>query len=386
MKMIVYTASLMMTVLSCACREAAASHESPPKESKVNEREVTLTPELAKQVRIGQAPVTPVANEYTVSGRVDADETLQARVGTPIAGRLTELLVREGDPVRKGQVIALLTSNELTNLQFAFLKAHSQATLLERAVDRAQQLLAAGVIGSAELQRRQTELAQASAEMATLRGQLKVLGMQEDAANTLEQTRKVDATSQIVASIDGIVLERRATVGQVVQPADPIFVLADLSNVWLVADVPEQAAGNLTEGLAVEAEVTSLPGQTIRGRLSHVHAILDPQTRTLRVHMDVDNPQRKLKPGMLATMTLREAAATRRVVPITAIVREDNREFVFVQSAADKVVMREVELGDEFENRRVVQKGLQPKDKLVLDGAFHLNNERKRLALQKGAR
>jgi cobalt-zinc-cadmium efflux system membrane fusion protein len=293
-------------------------------------------------------------------------------------------MVREGDVVKKGQVVALLNSTELTSVQFSFLKAYSQATLLERAVDRAQQLLEAGVIGSAELQRRQAELAQATAEAATLRGQLKVLGMPEEAANNLEKTRKVDATSQIVASIGGIVLERRATVGQVIQPSDTIFVLADLSRVWLVADVPEQTAGNLAEGEQVEAEIPSLPGQKVRGRLSHVHSILNPETRTVRVHMDVDNPRGRLKPAMLATMTLREPGAVKRVVPITAIVREERGEFVFVQKSPKTVVMREVKLGNEFENMRVLESGLEPKEKLVLDGAFHLNNERKRLALQKG--
>jgi cobalt-zinc-cadmium efflux system membrane fusion protein len=101
--------------------------------------------------------------------------------------------------------------------------------------------------------------------------------------------------------------------------------------------------------------------------------------------MDVDNPRGRLKPAMLATMTLRETPAAKRVVPITAIVREENREYVFVESAPQKLVMREVTLGDEFENRRVLMEGIAPREKLVLDGAFHINNERKRLALQKGS-
>jgi membrane fusion protein, heavy metal efflux system len=368
-----------------ACHKVEAVHEEKPAAAAQNPLEISLTPDLEKRIRIGEASAMSVSSSFTVSGRVEADETREARVGTPISGRITDLLVREGDVVKKGQVLATLSSTELTNLQFSFLKAHSQAMLSQRAVDRAQQLLDAGVIGSAELQRRQAELSQATAEVSTLRGQLKVLGMPEAAADNLEATRSVNPISQIVASIDGIVLERRTTVGQVVQPADTIFLLADLSRVWLVAEVPEQTAGNLAEGQSVQAEISSLPGQVVRGRLTHVHSILNPETRTVRVHMDVDNPRGRLKPGMLATMTLSEPSAIRRMIPITAVVRENNREFVFGQSGPNAFMMREVTLGPESENMRVVESGLESHEKLVLDGAFHLNNERKRLALQKGA-
>ena len=258
--------------------------------------------------------------------------------------------------------------------------------LSQRAVDRAQQLLDAGVIGAAELQRRQAEWSQATAEVSTLRGQLKVLGMPEADADSLETTRSVNSISHIVASIDGIVLERKATVGQVVQPADTIFLLADLSRVWLTAEVQEQTAGNLAEGQLVQAEIASLPGQLIRGRLAHVHSILSPETRTVKVHMDVDNPRGRLKPAMLATMTLKEPATVRRLIPIAAVVRENNREYVFVRTAASIFALREVKLDGEYDTMRVLEDGIRPGENIVLDGAFHLNNERLRRALEGGTK
>ncbi len=378
--------SIAAALAASSCHQVAASPDVQAAAPKEDPFEVSVTPELLKNLRIGKVTSQSVSNSFTVSGRVEADETRQARVGTPITGRVVDLLVREGDHVRKGQVLALLNSTELTMLQSSFLKAHSQAMLAERAVNRAQQLLDAGVIGSAELQRRQAELSQATAEVASLRGQLKVLGMPEEAAEKLEGTRAVNATSQVIASIDGIVLERKATVGQVVQPADMIFLLADLSRVWIVADVPEQTAGNLAEGQFAQAEVSSLKGLVVRGQLTHVHSILNPETRTLTVHMDVDNPRGRLKPAMLATMTLKEPAVSRRTIPITAVIRENNREYVFTQTTPSTFRMREVTLGPEFDGMRVVEGGMQSEETLVLDGAFHLNNERKRLALARGAR
>jgi cobalt-zinc-cadmium efflux system membrane fusion protein len=369
-----------------ACNKAAGSHSakatSVATASTQDAREIAVTEEQEKQLDVGKIPSTVVTDTIKVSGRVEADETRQARVGTPIAGRIAELMVREGDSVQKGQVLAALSSTDLTNAQFAFLRAYSQMQLSQRAVERAQQLLDAGVIGTAELQRRQAELAQNKAEVAAARGQLKVLGMAADAADALETTNTVNSLSQIVASIDGIVLERKATIGQIVQPADTIFLIAELSSVWMVADVPEQTAGNLLEGAYAEAEVSSLPGSTVRGRLTHVHSVLNPDTRTVRVHMDVANTQRKLKPGMLATMTLKQNPRREMVLPLTAIVRENDREFVFVKREPRHFALQEVSISGEYEDRRILAGGLDSGDVVVLNGAFHLNNERKRLAQQ----
>jgi len=358
----------------------ADSKQAPPR----NPLEITLTAELEKQVVVGEVETRPVTGNLVVAARVEADETRKANVGSPVTGRITEAPFNVGDAVHKGQVIARLTSTELTTAQLAFMKADSQRQLAQRAVDRARQLLSAGVIGSAEVQRRGTELAQAGAEKAAARDELAVLGMPEESIQQLEMTRTVNSVAQILASIDGIVMERRATVGQVVAPADTVYVLADLSSVWLVADVPEQAAESLAVGKSVETEVTAFEGQKIFGRLSYVSSLVNPETRTIRVRMELANAQHRFKPAMLATMTLKEGAQMRRVVPTTAVVREGNDDNVMVEIAPKKFVLRRVLLGDEFEGRRLLEDGISPGQKIAIQGAFHLNNERRRQSLQAG--
>jgi cobalt-zinc-cadmium efflux system membrane fusion protein len=187
-----------------------------------------------------------------------------------------------------------------------------------------------------------------------------------------------------VASIDGMVLDRKVTIGQVVQPAEIAFVIADLSNVWLVADVPEQNAGNIVVGKEVEAEIPALPDLVLHGKLSFVSSRVNPDTRTVRTRMDVPNPRRKFKPAMLASMVLKDGVERQRVIPATAVVREGNEDHVFIQTDANTFVLREVTLGAEYDNTRVLMTGVEPGERIVLDGAFHLNNERKRLALQGG--
>ncbi len=366
---------------STGSKEASAATETPRKAAGAS-MEVEVRPELVRSLRLGQSEWRDVGTTLEAAGRLEADETRMARIGAPATGRLTELDVVEGQMVKRGQRVATLYSTELSGAQFAYVKGISQQNLARRSVDRARQLLAADVIGAAELQRREAELLEAEAELSSVRDQLRVLGMSDEAIARLERTRTVDSVTELTATIDGIVMERHVTLGQVVQPADTVAVIADLRNIWLVADIPEQNAGGLRVGVQVEARIPALNDFTVRGRLSFVSAMVNPETRTVRCRMDLDNPQGRFKPAMLATMTLRDGAQRQRVVPDSAIVRDGNGDFLYVQVAERKFRMQPVQIGAEVDGGHVLLGGVNEKDVLVLDGAFHLNNERKRLAIQ----
>jgi cobalt-zinc-cadmium efflux system membrane fusion protein len=364
-----------------ASTEAAAS-DDPPARAPVNPLQITPNEDLRKTLKIGTPYVADVSASLTVAGRLEADETRITRVGSPIMGRITSLAAREGQEVERGQLLAVLNSPELSESQLALLKALSQQQVQQRAVERAQILLKAEVIGSAELQRREAELAQATAELAAARDQLVLLGMPPEAVSELEKTRSINSLARITASMAGTVLDRRITLGQVIQPADTAFEIADLQSVWLVADVPEQNAGTLAVGHRVEAEIAAFPGDRIHGALSFVSATVNPETRTVRVRMDLPNPSRKYKPAMLATMVLIDRTERKQVVPATAVVREENVDHVFVQVEGGAFLLRPVTLGEEANGRRVLIEGVQPGERIVIDGAFHLNNERRRLVLR----
>jgi membrane fusion protein, heavy metal efflux system len=372
--------SLFWLLTGCSHQEAKV--QAKPEKEKTNPLEVKVSQSLLNLLRIGEPVWAEVADSLHVAGRVEADGTRLARIGSPVKGRITDLPVIEGQRVKRGEVLATVYSTDLSDAQFAFIKAVSQQQLSQRAAERGEQLVNADVIGSAELQRRQAEVLQASAEVAALRQQLAALGMSDAAIRELETTRKLNSTYQVLATISGTVLERSITVGQLVQPAEVAFLVADLSNVWLVADMPEQNAGDVTVGKAAEAEIPAFPGEKIGGRLSFVSATVNPETRTVRVRMNVPNPNGRYKPAMLATVTLKDRPQRERVLPATAVVRENDRDYVFVQTAPDRFLLRPVSLGGEYGDRRALMDGIGPGEKVVLDGAFHLNNERKRVAIE----
>jgi cobalt-zinc-cadmium efflux system membrane fusion protein len=328
---------------------------------------VAVQPDFLQRLKMTAVSEADVTETLRVPARIEVNEQRVARIGSAVTGRVVDIYT----PL--GQHLAA---------QLAYIKALSQAELQRRAVERAKLLFAADVIGAAELQKRESELAQAQAEMQASHGQLGVLGMTESDTAKLAATRTVHSLSSITSTLNGVIIERKVTRGQVVQPADALFTVADLAHVWLVAEVPEQQAALVTKGEAAQAEIPALNGKLIEGRLIFVADTVSPDRRTVTVRMDVDNPKRMLKPEMLASMLIQGAPQRRLVVPASAVVREDNKDHVFVQLDGGNFQLRAVVLGAESKGYIPVQDGLKSGERVVTEGAFHLNNERKRKELE----
>lgn len=343
-----------------------------------------VTPPPAVVARITVAPIAnqPVADVLRVAGQVDFDERRIARIGSTVTGRVLEVKQPLGSAVQAGNVLAVLNSAELGQAQLAYLKARSQAALEQRNVERAKLLLSADVIGTAELQRRENASEMAQAEYRAAADQLKVLGMSEASLKRIAQTGNIDSLKPVTATIAGIVVERNVTQGQVVTPSDPMFTVADLSHLWVVAEVPEQQAASAKTGQDVAIEIPALGGEKVAGKLVYISDTVDPQTRTVLVRTAVENKQRRLKPAMLATMLIATEPVLRLVVPAAAVVRENNQDYVYIQTKAGQFRLTEVRLAAEVNGMRPVISGVKPGDPVVVDGAFHLNNERNRQALE----
>lgn len=334
----------------------------------------------ARYLEVGLPAERVVRETLRIPGRIETNEDRTARIGAPITGRVTAIHAVVGQQVRKGELLAEISSPELSTAQLAFLKAHSAEQLGQRAAERARLLLDAGVIGSAELQRRESELAIARAETRAARDQLRTLGLSAGAIDRLRSTGQILAAAPITATKSGTVIERQATLGQVAAPADELFTITDLRALWAVADVPEKDVRHVGVGQRVVLEVPALGEREIAGTVSHVADLVDPQTRTVRVRMELANPSADFKPAMLASMRLAGEARRQVVVPKSALVREGNRDQVFVADSSGAFRLRPVTVGPEEGENRVVLDGLGAGESIAVAGAFHLNNERRQLA------
>jgi cobalt-zinc-cadmium efflux system membrane fusion protein len=163
----------------------------------------------------------------------------------------------------------------------------------------------------------------------------------------------------------------------VVQPADAVFTVADLSRLWVQAEVPEKQSDLVKVGDVVKVAIPALDNRTIDGKLVFVSSTVNPETRTVTARTEVANTDRSIRPAMLAVMMIQDRPTPRPVVPVDAVVRENNKDYVFVKRAANTYQLVPVSLGVESDGLRPVLEGLKDGDQIVSEGAFHLNNERK---------
>ncbi len=343
---------------------------------------VQVNAEMARNFKVAPLATQMVSTERDVPGRIEANEQLVTRIGASVTGRVTEVFAEVGARVKAGQVLARVTSPELTNAQLAYLRASSAGDQAQRAVERAQLLIQADVIGAAELQRRQAELSIARAELRAATDQLLVLGLSDNYIQRLRESGQLSPYAGINATRSGVVIERKISQGQVAQPGDPLFTVADLSKVWVVGALPEQDASSVKMGQKVEITVPALGQRTFNGRVVFVSDTISPETRTLVVRTEVDNTDRALKPQMLATLRIIGAARQQLVVPEAAVVRDNDKDYLFVQTAAGQFRLTPVELAPASNGLRPLLKGPAEGTPVVVDGAFHLNNERKRAELE----
>ena len=338
--------------------------------------------ELLKQLKLATVSRQPVAETLRVAGRIDFDEQRLARIGATITGRVTEIDAVLGQTVKKGDVLARLNSSELSTQQLAYLKARAELELNRRNAERAKALFEADVIAAAEVQRRQSEYQISVAETRAAADQLQLLGVTPAAIEQLGKHGAINSLTPVVASLSGVVVERKLAQGQVVQPADALFVVANLSTLWAVAQVPEQQVNQVKTGQSVSIEVPALGNEKLLGKLIYVGQTIDPDTRTVLVRTALDNSDGRLKPAMLASMLIEAKPTERLVIPASAVVRENDLDHVFVMEEAGTFRMLKVKLGVEQGGLRVVLSGLKGQEQVVVDGAFHLNNERNRKEME----
>lgn len=366
----------------CGSSEETASPQKEAKQEQEDVNSITIRPEMVPRIKIGQPTMVDLADKLQVPSQVEVDEERLVRIGSYVTGRITDLYVMLGDTVNAGQPLARITSPELTQAQLAYLRAFSRTVLTEKAAQRAQHLLAADVIAIAEVERRESELEVARAELEAAKDQLRLLGVDSSVVAELAKRGTILPSVTINASRSGIVIARNVIIGQVVQPADQLFGVADLSSVWAVGDVPEQIARNVQVGQHVEIHVPALGDVSLDGLIIFVADTVNPLTRTVMVRTMVENPQRKLKPDMLATMHITDNAHKSLVVPVTAVVREANQDYVFLAQGDKRFLRVPVELGPEVADMYPVLNGVTLEQKIVVDGAFHLDNERKLAELE----
>ncbi len=339
---------------------------------------VFVNDDLRAIIQDGKVELIPFVEVLRASGRIDFNEQHLSRIGANVTGRVSEIYANLGQQVKQGEVLAKITSTELTQSQLIYLKAKSANQLAEQAANRATILYKEDVIALAELQRRESESSSTKAEYRAANDQLRVQGMDQASIDRLAKTGLIESINHVVTSITGEIVERKINKGQVVQPADALFSVADLNTLWAISEVPESNSYLIHKGQKASLIIPSLRNQEVDGVVAHVSSTVNTQTRTVVVRMELPNKNGQMKPGMLATMLIESQPMEKLVVPVNAVFREDNQDHVFIRQDDNRYRMIPVKLGAEGRGYRPVISGLDDGQEIAIDGAYHLNTERKR--------
>lgn len=383
-KLLLISLTAVSVLLLSSCGSSDSNNEKEAPTQSVEERDfnhIIVRPEVLPRLELGYPFLVDLADKIQVPSRVQIDEERTAHIGSYVTGRITDMFVILGDYVKPGQPLARITSPDLTNSQLGYLRALSRVVVTTKALERARHLLAADAIPLAEVERRQSEMEIAQAELSASKDQLRLLGMSDVEFKQLNKAGKILPWLDIKATREGYVIARNVLIGQVVQPSDPLFQIADLSHVWVVGDVPEQIARDVELDQHVEIFVPAL-NQQLDGIIIFVSDTVNRLTRTVMTRVMVENPERKLKPDMLANMHITDPQHKVLVVPEAAVVRELNQDYVFVSLSGNEFQRVPVELAKEVANFRPVLSGLTIDQRIVTSGAFHLDSERKLAELE----
>ncbi len=373
----------LFLILVCGSLLVACSKsEDTSTQKKLDPLEIMITPEIQKQIKTDTVSYQDISDTLLIPGRLETQNRRLAKIGSPITGRVSNLYVSLGDVVKKGQVLARINSIELTQTQLNLIKSSQLIGLKTKAVERAKLLFEADVISKAEMLRVENELDAVKADYRASRDQLMVLGMSEKAVEKIETSGQINSFGDVISRFDGIIISRSINEGQIVNPQDDLFHVADLSKLWAVANIPEQQSSFIQKDEVVEIEIPALDNKKLNAKIIFEDSIVDPQTRTVMVRAELDNTNLLLKPDMLTSMHISSKKISKMAIPISSVVRENDRNHVFVQNTPQTFRLRDVELGNKDGKLVSVLSGLSQGETIVTEGAFHLNSERKKKELE----
>ncbi len=372
-------AALLFSVAAgCDSAPNEATGAKPSAQPPQSVNEIRLNPETVGRSGITVQPVT--RGEFRIfrdfPATIRPNERALADITTLVRGRVVDVYADLGQEVKAEDLLAILYSSELGLAQSAYLKAQAKLYLAEQSYKRAEFLLKEKVIGTAEAQRREAELYSARAEAREAKDRLLLLGMEERDIKRLDRDHKIRSYVPIEAPFAGRIIARNLTRGEVVETTEKLFVVADLSEVWVIANIPEKDIPLIHPSGTAEVRVAAYPDEVFTAKITYVGDVLDPTTRTMSVRLELPNPQGRLKPEMFATVRIHsEIESGALLVPESAVQRDRNRTFVFVQRDAQTFEAREVKLGASNGQMVKVLDGLREGEPVVIQGAFILKSE-----------
>jgi cobalt-zinc-cadmium efflux system membrane fusion protein len=374
---------------STADSEATTRTAAPPIPQDPNS--VTIDDGQLQNIKLEAAGTETFTVEKIATGRIGYDEDVVTPVFSPYTGRIVRLLVRPGEMVKAGALLAEVDTPDVVQAEQDLIsqisgsaKAKTALELTRRNEQRQRTLyankaaaLAVWEQAQSDLKNAENDLQSAEAGLAASRSRLKLFGKDDAEIDSVERDRKIDRLARVVAPLAGTVTGRKVGPGQFVKPdnPDPLFTIANLSSMWMLADVYETDVPMIKMGQPVEVRVMAYPNEIFKARISYINPTVDPATHRVAIRAVVDNRGLKLKPDMFANFKIITGAQVAQLaVPQRAVVRDGDKACVWVAEQGNRFVRRPITLGIEQNGYVQVVSGIAAGERIVCEGSLFLSN------------
>jgi len=342
-----------------------SADDAPAIEHAGNRVTVPASSPLAGRLEVEPVKITAITHQVTAPASVEADPARYARILPPLNGRVVQLFVHPGDAVVKGQELLAIDAPDFVGAQTDYSRTRSVLASAERNLSRQEDLATHGIVGQRDVDQARTDRDSAESDFNRAKKRLQQLGMDPDKT-------QLGAPLIVRSPVSGKVLDVTTATGEFRNdPTAPLMTVADLSDIWVTANVQEKDIHYVHKGDAAAAVFSAYPTETIRGKVLFVADVLDPDTRTAKVRIAYPNTDGRLRPAMFATVTLKTWDTQELTVPTTALVLVGDHTTVFVQVEANSYEQRAVVTGEQQAARTVVKNGVKAGEKvLVREGAL----------------
>ncbi|MCC8959027.1 efflux RND transporter periplasmic adaptor subunit [Bradyrhizobium sp. Pear77] len=358
---------------------AKAAQETAPQDVNVELQYVALSDKQAASLKIMAAEQRSFRTLKNAVGSIDFNQNMLVQAFTSNPGRIVDTPLNVGDEVAKGDRLFTIDSPDLLQAESSLLAAAGVLELQTRTLARVRQLLKTGGGAQKDVDQATSDQQTAEGNYKAARDAVRIFGKTDAEIDRIVADRKVDSILVVPSPISGRIIARNAAPGLFVQPgnAPAPYSLADISTMWMVANVIETDAPSYRIGQPVEVRVPAYPNEVFRGRVTTLGLNIDPNSHRQLVRSVIDDPQHKLRAGMLASFTIETEPPKLSVsVPLDAIVREgDGTMTVWVTTDGRKFDRRTVTIGMEQDGWRQILNGLAAGEKVASTGAIFLSNK-----------
>ena len=373
-------------------RNVASAERAAPRVAKPVDT-VQVTAEQMHQLAITPVKLLTFRTQKTAVGQIAFNEDASTVVLTPFSGRVTRLIAKLGDVVRRGDPLFEIDSPEVVQAQTdliaavqALEKAKSQLVLTKSVLDRQISLLSGRATAQREVDQARNEHAAAESDYATAQGGLTaarnrmrvIVGRDQAEVERVERERSVNPLITVNTPIDGTVVARKVGPGQYVRSdnGESLYGISNLSAMWLKANVPENDIPLVRVGQEIEVRIAALPDRQFKARITAIGAASDAATRRVVVRSEIPNPDGALKAEMFATFKIATGDGTiSPSVPVEALIRDGDGAAVWVEEEPLVFRRRPVKIGMEQDGRVQIRDGLKADEKVVTRGAIFVDNE-----------